>query len=186
MKSKRFDHFSRLGADDCAVTAKEYHNTSINDYMLWNTYFMACDKDGEQTLKDFALENINLHYRDGYGFTSACYVDTDTDMRNNAVWTSEKPKTQMFTRFYQANPNMTRGVPQPQIETKLIQGDTVRANSYRNEPMERDFDRYIPLVPYLQENIQNPDNIVLPFHQGGENSRNFMREKQRELERQVR
>ena len=92
----------------------------------------------------------------------------------------------MFTRFYQANPNMTRGVPQPKIEMELIQGDTVRVNSYRNEPMERDFDRYIPLVPYLQENIQNPDNIVLPFHQGGENSRNFMREKQRELERLVR
>jgi len=180
-----FDNQNRVGIDDCSTTAKEYQNASINDYSLWNTYFMTCDEAGEKQVEDFATENINLHYRNGYGFTSACHIDSDTDLRNNAVWTSEKPRTQLFTRFYQANPDMTRGVPQPHIENPLIQGNNVKNNSYRNETEEIDFDRFVPFVPYMQENVQNVENIVLPFHQSGQDTRELMRSQQRSLEPQT-
>jgi hypothetical protein len=179
-----FDNQNRVGIDDCSITAKEYQNASIEDYSLWNTYFMTCDEAGEKQVEDFATQNINLHYRNGYGFTSACHVDSDTDLRNNSVWTSEKPRTQLFTRFYQANPNMTRGIPQPHIENPLIQGNAIKNNSYRNETVEADFDRFVPFVPYLQENVQNVEHIVLPFHQTGEDTRESMRERQRSLEPQ--
>lgn len=179
MKTNVFDIQNRIGVDDGAVTAKEYQNASINDYSLWNTYYSKCDKEGETQVEDFAAKNINLHYRNGYGFTTPCHVDQDTDLRNNAVWTSEKPRTQLFTRFYQANPNMTRGVPQPQIEQPLVQGNAIKNNSYRNELEEVDYDRYVPLVPYMQAHVQNVDNIVLPFHQSGEDTREAMRSRQR-------
>ena len=100
-------------------------------------------------------------------------------MRNNAVWTSEKPRTQLFTRFYQANPDMTRGIPQPHIENPLIQGNNIKNNSYRNEIEELDYDRFVPFVPYMKENVQNVENIVLPFHQTGEDTREIMRSRQR-------
>jgi hypothetical protein len=180
MNAKRmFDIQNRVRIDDHAITAKEYQNASINDYSLWNTYFMACDESGEKQVEEFAAQNINLHYRNGVGMTTACHVDDDTDMRNNAVWTSEKPRTQLFTRFYQANPDMTRGIPQPHIENPLIQGNNIKNNSYRNEIEELDYDRFVPFVPYMKENVQNVENIVLPFHQTGEDTREIMRSRQR-------
>ena len=177
--TRMFDIQNRVRIDDCAITAKEYQNASINDYSLWNTYFMACDESGEKQVEEFAAQNINLHYRNGVGMTTACHVDNDTDMRNNAVWTSEKPRTQLFTRFYQANPDMTRGIPQPHIENPLIQGNNIKNNSYRNEIEELDYDRFVPFVPYMKENVQNVENIVLPFHQTGEDTREIMRSRQR-------
>jgi hypothetical protein len=183
--TQMFDIQNRVKADDCAITAKEYQNASINDYSLWNTYFMACDESGEKQVEEFAAKNINLHYRNGVGMTTACHIDNDTDMRNNAVWTSEKPRTQLYTRFYQANPNMTRGVPQPHIENPLIQGNNIKNNSYRNELEEQNYDRFVPFVPYLQENIQNVENIVLPFHQTGADTREIMRSRQRDVDPQT-
>ncbi len=184
--SRTFDNQNRLGVDECATTAREYQNSSVNDYSLWNVFFMACDKEGETQLQDFSTKNNNLHYRNGVGFTNACYVDNDTDLRINRVMTNEKAKTQLFTRFYQANPNLGRGVPEPEIEMPLVQGEEAATNSFRSDVVEQDFDRFVPFVPCKRGSVQNPDNIVLPFHQSGEDSREYMRAKQREMSNWVR
>lgn len=179
--SRTFDNQNRVKLDDCAITAREYQNSSVNDYALWNTYFMDCNPEGEAQLEDFSTKNVNLHFRNGVGFTNACYVDNDTDLRVNGVWTNEKAKTQLFTRFYQANPNLARGVPEPDVEMPLVQGEESATTSFRFNVVEKDYDRFVPLVPQMKAAVQDPDNIVLPFHQSGEDSREYMRTKQREL-----
>lgn len=174
---KFFEQENRLGVDDCAQNAKEYQNTSINDYYLWNTYHMKCDSSKEDELDRFAANNNNLHFRNGYGYTTACHVDGDSELRVNGKITHEKAKTQLFTRFYQANPDLSKGVGVPNLESRLVQGDnTSQYKVCGNKLAEEDFQRFTPLLPCLKDTIQNPNHIVLPFKRGGDNSRTLMRD----------
>jgi hypothetical protein len=172
---KFFDNENRLGTDECARNAKDYQNSSINDYNLWNVYNMDCAPGREKELEDFATKNLNLHYRNGVGYTNSCYVDNDTEMRNNGLITNEKAKCQLFTRFYQANPDLSKGKSVPNVESRLIYSEDTTQYRQCHRLGERDFERFVPLIPCIEDKIQDPDHIVLPFNQGGENSREMMR-----------
>lgn len=173
---KVFENQHRLGNDDCSKTAKDYQNSSINDYYLWNTYVNKCDTDADHKIQDFAIENTNLWYRNGYGYTNGCHVDDDTEVRNNAKITHEKAKIQLFTRFYQANPDLSRGIVTPNLESRLVQGADTTALRQCDRVSEKNYDRFTPLIPCLKDNVQNPNNIVMQGVWGGENSRNVMRD----------
>jgi hypothetical protein len=173
---KFFEQQHRLGADDCAIDAKEYQNLSINDYYLWNTYNMKCS-DKEQKIEDFAVNNNNLHFKNGYGYTTGCFVDNDTELRVNGKITHDKVKRQLKVRYYVNNPDLSKGVLVPHVETKLIQGDDT--SQYKDcawRLAEKDYDRFVPMIPCLKDNIQNPQNVIPPFAWGGENSRVLMRD----------
>jgi hypothetical protein len=174
MGRSEFINQNKLGLDECAKSAKNVTNKSIEHYNLWNNY--SCIKTDATKIDNFAAKNVNLHFRNGYGFTSACDVDTDTELRLNGLWTSEKAKTQLFTRFYTGNPDLSKGTANPVVESPLVQGDnTYRLKVCANRLSENDFDRFVPLVPCLESEIQNPDHIVLPFPHNGIDSRQVMR-----------
>jgi hypothetical protein len=164
---------NKPGLDKCAKNAKNHVNESIKDYNLWNTY--SCEDDKEKALNEFAMKNLNLRMRKGYGNTPSCHVDTDTELRLNAKWTSERAKTQLFSRFYTGNPDMSKGMGSPTIESKLVQGDETSRLKMCERLSEKQFDRFTPMIPCLKDNIQNVEHIVLPFNQAGQNSREFMR-----------
>lgn len=176
---KAFDIQSqRLNEDECAINAKDYQNNSINDYHLWNTYTHKCDTNTEKNLQEFAVNHLNVHYRNGYGFTNSCHVNNDSELRYNGLLTNEKAKTQLFTRFYQANPNLGKGTSIPTLESRLVQGtDTSQLRQCSSKLAEEDFQRFTPLLPCLKEKVQDPNHIILPFTQGGDNSRIIMRNK---------
>lgn len=169
-----FINQNKLGNDKCEQKAKNFANSSIAEYQLWNTY--DCHKDDE--VDDFGSKSVNLHFRNGYGYTSPCLVDTDTKLRIDAMWTSEKAKSQMFTRFYTAGPNLSRGTLKPVEESRLVQGENSSRNKVCFRHAEIDFDRNLPLLPCLQTEIQNPDRLIMPFSRGGEDSREIMRSRQ--------
>ncbi len=173
---RTFENQSRLGTDECAINAKDYQNISMNDYYLWNTYNNKCNAQEEQKIEDFAANNNNLHYRNGYGFTTSCHVDKDTELRLNAKITNEKAKTQLFHRFYQANPDLSRGVSLPNLESRLLQGDDTTQLRQCDKLPEKDFSRFVPLLPCLQDSVQNVKHIVEPWTHGGDNSRILMRD----------
>jgi hypothetical protein len=173
---KVFDTQNRLGTDACAIDARNYQNSSINDYQLWNTYMMDCNDGEEKRLRQFMIDNPNLHYRDGYGYTTSCYVDNDSEVRNNAKITNEKAKCQLFTRFYQANPDLSKGRVVPNLESRLKYADDTTQIRQCQRLTETNFNRFTPLVPCLAQTVQDPKHIVLPFNQGGESSRLIMRD----------
>lgn len=170
-----FDIDGNIRNDGCAQTAKDFGNASISDYTLWNTYMMQCDAKGEKHLEDFSTGHVNLHYRNGYGYTTACEVDVDTEVRLNGKITHEKPKTQLFTRPFVAVPDLSRGVLVPGVESRLQQGDDTTQVRECFRLTEYDYDRFVPLIPCLADNVQNPKHIIMPWTQGGDNSRAIMR-----------
>jgi hypothetical protein len=173
---KFFDLQNKLGNDACAINAKDYQNASMNDYALWNTYFYHCDNPNENKLINFASDNTNLHYRNGYGFTTACHVGDDTELRVNGKITREKAKNQFFTRFYQANPYLGKGEGNADIESKIVFGDDTSQLRQCHRLGERDYKRFTPLLPCLQDTMQNPNTVIYPWTNGGDNSRILMRE----------
>lgn len=173
---KYFDLQARIGTDDCAVNARDHQNASMNDYHLWNTYMSKCDAAREKEIADFASSHANLRYRNGYGIASACHIDHDSEVRNNAKLTNEKAKVQLFTRFYQASPDMSRGKSAPNLESRLIHGEDTTQVRQCNRLMERDFDRFVPMLPCLKDSVQDAKHIVPAWTWGGDNSRNLMRD----------
>jgi hypothetical protein len=171
--AQSFYNQNKPGLDKCAKNAKNHVNESIKDYNLWNSY--SCEKQKEEALSEFAMKNLNLRYKKGYGVAPSCHVDTDTELRLNAKWTSERAKTQLFSRFYTGNPDMSRGKGSPEVESKLVQGDDTYRLKMCQRLSEKEFDRFTPMLPCLKDSIQKVEHIVMPFHQGGENSREFMR-----------
>lgn len=173
---KLFENEHRSGADDCAINAKDYQNSSISDYNMWNTYHnFPCDHSGDSEREEFATTNLNLRYRNGYGFTSGCYVDDDTEVRLNGKLTHERPKTQMFPRSFVAVPDLSKGIVLPGLESPLIQGEDTSQLRECHRLAETNFDRFVPLVPCLADKVQNVKYIVEPWTHGGESSRLMMR-----------
>ena len=180
-KGTPFIHQDGIGSDKCAVKARNLTNVSIMDYQLWNTY--DCSKD--DAIDDFGADHINLHFKNGYGFTSPCLVDTDTKLRIDGMWTSEKAKSQMFTRFYKASPDLSKGTLKPDVESRLVQGENTSRAKICFRHAEVDFDRFMPMLPCLDGEIQNPRHLILPFSRGGEDSRQIMRSRQPMYDRQT-
>jgi hypothetical protein len=189
-----------LGRDACATAARNHTNTSILEYQTWNSWTNACGDAGgaagvsvgdpcssaslerEKQVMEFGLRNHNLRYKNGVGL-SPCHIDVDNDLRLNQLWNKEKAKSQMFTRFYTAHPNLARGKLEPEVEDKLLQGD----DTGRLKPClrldESAYDRFIPLLPCLQQQLNDPDTKVQPFNPVGEDSRQMMRDMQPKFER---
>jgi hypothetical protein len=171
---------NRLGSDLCALKAKAKANRAMSKRNVWNTYTRDnVDASRAGALAEFSSANPNLHFRNGYGVTAPNLVDNDTNLRLNGMWTNEKAKTQFFQRFYLANPDLSRGVPMPAIESELMQGDDTTRIRQCNRSTEKDYDRFVPMLPCLKQTIQDPIHIVMPFQRGGEDSRHIMREYQK-------
>jgi hypothetical protein len=173
---KFFENQNRLGTDTCAINARDFQNQSMEDYSLWNTYNMKCNAPSERKLDEFAANNNNLNFRNGYGFTTACHVDNDTDLRLDGKLTKEKSKTSLFTRFYQGGPSLGKGHTIPDLESRLLHSQDSGQQKNCIRTAEVDYDRFTPLLPCLEKNVQNVKHVVEPWTHGGDNSRILMRD----------
>lgn len=170
---KHFDEENHLSQDECALLTQSLVNKSIADYNLFNTYSTASCKDDK--MKEFMVNNPNLRYRDGYGVSSHCVIDKDSQMRNQSKMTHDREKISLCSRWYTAVPNLGKGGLIPNIESKLkYNGDTSDIRDC-DRITEKDFNRFIPLPQCMAQNIQNPDNIVEKWTRGGEFTRDFVR-----------
>lgn len=172
---RQFINENRLTSDDCALLTKELQNRSINDYYLYNAFFTSKCEDNSKLL-DFMIENPNLTFRDGYGITNACGVEVDSELRNASKLTNFREKEQLCTRWYQAVPNIGKGGLIPNIESRLKYAEDTSDIKDCDILAEKDFDRFLPMIKCLEKNVQNPDNIILPFERGGKFTRDFVRQ----------
>lgn len=169
-----FDEENRLTTDKCAVLTKELQNRSVNDYYLYNMYPTSTCED-TSSMDDFVANNPNLRYKEGYGFLNSCTVDEDTKLRNNAQMTNFRGKEQLCTRWEQAAPDLGRGGLIPNVESRLKMSEDTSDIKICDILQEKDFNRFIPMVGCLQQSIQNPQHIIMPFDRGGAFTRDYVR-----------
>ena len=177
---KYFDQTHRVGSDDCNKTSQLLQSEGISKYNMFNFYktnIPECD-DSVKKMQEFASDNY-MHVREGYGFTNSCKVDTDSDLRfKSSLLTNDKGRTQLFARTFQATPNLFRGTIEPQVESKLIQGEYYGHEKSCLKTTEQPFDTFIPLITCLKDNVQNPNNIIPEWKWGGEGTRDTVKQKE--------
>ena len=89
--------------------------------------------------------------REGYGFTNACQVDNDSMMRidSNKI---NRDRNQIFTRTFQAVPDLSKGEINVENESRIQQGE-ITFDDFQCEG--KPFDVFTPMLPCLKANIQN-------------------------------
>jgi hypothetical protein len=91
-------------------------------------------------------------------------INTSTQLRHG-VGESDKSKKELDTRLFPGVPNLSNGqstLKNPDLSSKLLFGEETRTSKSSNPLSSYSADNFIPLIPSIQENIQNVDHIIMP------------------------
>jgi len=167
-------------SDCCAKEAKDIQNDSIFSHEVSNYLPVPCTDNTIMRSPDFQYDHPNLHARIGYGWTDSCTVDKLNDLFNNPEqMTRDRCRTQLFARIFQGCPNLKPGIADSDVEMPILQGTSTSAYEGIQYPckksiMEVDYDRNIPLVNCLKDEVQNAEHIVPPWTRGGDPTRQYV------------
>lgn len=156
-KGKAFNNLTRMHDDKCFVSGEDRQNINQGVWTLSNYHQCACTAPQVQK---FALTEPTLYYRDGYGHSSmdGCNIDSDSFMRNGSLLTNTRCINQLDVPSFPSIPFMGRGRGNPCVEGQLIAGEDTSQKKQCNVMNKKN--NIMPMIPCLQENIQNPKHIV--------------------------
>ena len=104
------------------------------------------------------------------------YIDTESKLKSSKI-TNEKEKNKKLlnSRPFPTIPFMGAGethIVNPDLYSKLVSGTDTRVKKAGDSLAGVSIDRFIPLVPCLADNVQNPVHIIPEYWvRGGESSR---------------
>lgn len=162
------NNLTRLNQDCCDKETKirnndkiyNYHQYQVNDNNR-NNYLNMSNQVG-------VYHNSN---QDGKGV----FIDTDSDLRNGKngnIITCEKEKAGKLlqNRTFFGTPFMGRGqsvLEDPDLKSKMITGELTNYGKSTNSLAGISIDRFVPLIPSIRENIQDPEHIVPEYWVNG-------------------
>jgi hypothetical protein len=175
---RQFEWEHRIGADECARTTKDFQNQSVENYALFPMFpTQGSDCSANKDITQFSSDNF-MRFRDGYGPLNSCTVDKDSELRNGGLLTNDKFKRQLNSRVFQAVPDLSHGGFNPNIESRLTQGEKCSEHRSCNALSEVSINRFMPLVPCLRDTVQNHKHIVPTWTWGGEPTRDTVRQEE--------
>ena len=160
-----FDLQARPGSDPCAVDAEREYNDGIYGHTLYNTFGSARD-----TLIGFSSGSRNLRFGDGVGETPPDMVDESSQLRHGYGW-HPRGKNQLNPRVYQGPADLSgANIDLMSEEPGLTWGDSTFNRHSALSGIT--IDRFEPLLPDLQSEVQNPEHIVpTAWVRGGQDTR---------------
>lgn len=168
-----FDSQNKLREDGCYRATRDRENERISAYYMTGKAYGApapgsCSRDRPE------LDHRNLFARrGGYGVADSCVIDADSTLRNNAAaLTNPRETHQLFQRLVQAGPDLNSGIPRPDVESRLLQGelDVSRACT-GGVAWDRPFINMLPCVA----SVQDAAHIVPEWTWGGDPTRDYVR-----------
>jgi hypothetical protein len=173
-------NLSRLRDDVCYIDTRYRQSERPGLYNITNFYDCVCEAPNT---KSVSLEQPAVLYRDGYGWTSnkGCNVDIDSELRNSRNLTNPRLIQQLYERPYLTVPYMGRGIGDTCQESYLRDGETtVQKKACNNLSGIHIEQQYYPLIPCVNDNIQNPVHIIpedsdKAWVRGGQPSREVIR-----------
>lgn len=153
------NRLTRTADDICYTTSRNLQSRSIGNYMV--TAFKDCDC-AAKNVDAIAMSEPTITYRDGYGWTSVdgCNIDADSCVRNSNNLTNMRYIQQLYTRPYATVPYMGRGIGNSVLESVLQTGEDTSQKKQCNTLSGINIDRFVPMVPCLAQNVQNPMHLV--------------------------
>lgn len=168
-----FDAQNKLNEDVCYQEARDRDNARISAYYMTGKAYGA-QAPGSCSWSRPDLDHRNLYARrGGYGVADGCVIDADSTLRNNAsALTNPREKHQLFQRLYQAGPDLNSGIPRPDVESRLLQGELdVSRSCTGGVAWDRPFINMLPCVA----SVQDAAHIVPDWTWGGEPTRDYVR-----------
>ena len=169
-----FNNSTRRNMEDCSLSNKEIQDKKFSSYRTAN--FNNNDNNDNRNCYMKSLDHIGISAsknKDGYGKM----IDMESKLKQSSI-TNYKNKQQLQTREYKGSPYMGAGethIVNPVLYSKLVSGNDTRVKKAADTLAGVSIDRFIPLVPCLQENIQNPEHIIPQYWvRGGESSRSYI------------
>jgi len=128
-----------------------------------------------------ASEQQLMYPREGYGLNNAS-VDSDSMLRNESSFKSNRCQIRAQSRPFLTVPYMAGGRGNPDVESNLLHSEQVKQMKECGTVTETQFvGAFTPLVPSLADNIQNPKNLIpevaaAGWMRAGIPSRSYMRD----------
>lgn len=128
-----------------------------------------------------ASEQQLMYPREGYGLNNA-QVDSDSMLRNESSFKSNRCQIRAQARPFLTVPYMAGGRGNPDVESNLLHAEQVKQMKECGTVTETQFvGVFTPLVPSLADNIQNPKNLIpeiaaAGWMRAGIPSRSYMRD----------
>jgi hypothetical protein len=105
-------------------------------------------------------------------------INESTLLRNGVIQNTGSRK-ELDTRLFPGSPFMSSGqsiLKNPDLSSRLLFGEDTRTSKSANVISSYSADNFIPLIPAIQENVQNVDHIIPTFWvRGGMSSRSVIR-----------
>lgn len=156
-----FDSLTRLGDDQCYVSARTQQNSQYGTYNTTNYFSNNC---GLEKPLDFATSMPNVFVNGGFGNSGAggCNIQSDSKMKIGTIQTNPKCRISLLTRPFASVPYLGRGPNNAIMESRIQQGDYITNKKSCNTTTEKSHIQYrhYPLVPSLKATVTNPHNLV--------------------------
>lgn len=123
--------------------------------------------------------NINGILQDSNYDINGKNIEASTLLRNGTAGGNVGCKKELDTRLFPGAPLMSNGqsvLKNPDLSSRLKYGEDTRVSKSVNNASSYSANNFIPLVPNLAANVQNPDHIIPTYWvRGGMSSRSVVR-----------
>ena len=148
--------------DNCCM----YNFLNKNNSKILEHQFTVFNEKNENFIDTKGL-NSQTNFNDGKN------ISKSTKLRNSKL--IRKQKKELNTRVFPGSPYMGRGsgvMEFTDVNSKLNFGEDTRVKKSNNNIAAYSADNFIPLVPHLAKNIQDPKHIIPEYWvRGGMSSR---------------
>lgn len=178
-----FKHQELTNIHDDIPAIHEQGIQSIRPGLYSISNFHDCECKTPNTSR-IANNHPTLIHKDGHGWTSmfGCNIDDDSKLRNAKNITNPRLIHQLNSRPYLTVPFMGRGAGNVCVESVLYNSEDTGQKRSCNTMSGVNINRFTPLVKCLEDNIQNPENLVQEvasedWRRGGVPSRQLLQDK---------
>jgi len=177
-----FNAMSGVADDSCYKSQRNIQNVHSGTYQTTNYFANDCDM---RAGLDFALSQPSVNYTGGHNTDAkGSNIENNSKLLIGSVQTNPKCRISLEERPYKTIPYLGRGVSNPELESKLQQGDQITNKKSVNTVTEMSHIplRHTPMLDPLRHSITNPEKLIESvadqnWVRGGMDTRDLFKEK---------
>jgi len=171
------NNMTRINNDSCEKIKEANDNQSINNYI---NFSVRLNNNRNEYFN--STQNVGVYQNNNVGKSQL--IDNESALlygQNGFISTSQTKRNgkHLGTRLFPGSPYMGAGqstLKNPDVKSELMCGQITNNSKSTGSLSGVHINRFIPLIPCLEDNVQNVSHIIpTMWVRGGESTRNFVR-----------